>query len=132
MYPDSIAGKVTDALGAKFGNAPSFVASVEGCRARDAAAGVQLSINLPVATAPAQVAHANAWAQAVNEAEKARAEGPSVLSLAALHPDCEGKPELVAQIAAAGVVVPDGFPLEIDPVYALDAAELARRGIRLG
>lgn len=102
MYPDSIAGKVTDALGAKFGNAPSFVASVEGCRARDAAAGVQLSINLPVATAPAQVAHANAWAQAVNEAEKARAEGPSVLSLAALHPDCEGKPALVAQIAAAG------------------------------
>ena len=34
--------------------------------------------------------------------------------------------------AAAGVDVPEGFPLEIDPVYALDAAELASRGIRLG
>ena len=35
-------------------------------------------------------------------------------------------------LAASGVKVPEGFPLEIDPVYALDAAELAKRGIRLG
>ena len=34
--------------------------------------------------------------------------------------------------AAAGVKVPEGLPLEIDPVYAVDAAELARKGIRLG
>ena len=34
--------------------------------------------------------------------------------------------------AAADVKVPEGFPLEIDPVYAVDAAELARKGIRLG
>jgi hypothetical protein len=34
--------------------------------------------------------------------------------------------------AAAGVTVPEGFPLEIDPVYAVDAAELAKKGIRLG
>ena len=34
--------------------------------------------------------------------------------------------------AAAGVKVPEGFPLEIDPVYAVDAAELAKKGIRLG
>ena len=34
--------------------------------------------------------------------------------------------------AAAGVKVPEGFPVEIDPLYALDAAELAKRGIRLG
>ena len=34
--------------------------------------------------------------------------------------------------AASGINVPQGFPLEIDPVYALDAAELAKRGIRLG
>ena len=34
--------------------------------------------------------------------------------------------------AAAGVNIPEGLPLEIDPVYAVDAAELARKGIRLG
>ena len=32
-------------------------------------------------------------------------------------------------LSAAGVTVPAGFPLEIDPVYAVDAAELAKRGI---
>ena len=102
LYPDKIAGKVTASLGAKFGNAPSFVATVEGCRSRDAAAGVTLSLNLPVATAPGQVPHANAWARAVNEAERARPSGPAVLSLASLHPGCEEKPALVEQIAAAG------------------------------
>ena len=33
--------------------------------------------------------------------------------------------------AAAGVKVPEGFPLEIDPVYALDAEELAAKGLSL-
>ena len=102
LYPDKIAGKVTASLGAKFGNAPSFVATVEGCRSRDASAGVALSINLPVATAPGQVPHTNAWAHAVNESERAHPSGPSVLSLASLHPDCVDKSALVAQIAAAG------------------------------
>jgi len=34
--------------------------------------------------------------------------------------------------AEAGVKVPAGFPLEIDPVYALDAADLKSIGIALG
>ena len=34
--------------------------------------------------------------------------------------------------AATGVKVPEGFPLEIDPVYAVDAEELAKKGISLG
>ena len=102
LYPDKIAGKVTDSLGAKFGNAPAFVATVEGCRARDAFAGVSLSINLPVATTPAQVEHTNAWARAVNEAEMAREDGPRVISLASCHPDCDNGPAIVENIAANG------------------------------
>ncbi len=35
-------------------------------------------------------------------------------------------------LAAAGVKVPDSMPLEIDPAYALDAADLVRRGLALG
>ena len=34
-------------------------------------------------------------------------------------------------LAAAGISVPAGVPLEIDPVYALDAAELSARGLCL-
>ena len=35
-------------------------------------------------------------------------------------------------LAAAGVKVPESMPLEIDPAYALDAADLVRRGLVLG
>ena len=35
-------------------------------------------------------------------------------------------------LADAGVKVPDSMPLEIDPAYALDAADLVRRGLVLG
>ena len=34
-------------------------------------------------------------------------------------------------LAEAGVAVPDAMPLEIDPAYALDAADLAKRGLVL-
>ena len=35
-------------------------------------------------------------------------------------------------LAAAGVKTPESMPLEIDPAYALDAADLVRRGLVLG
>ena len=35
-------------------------------------------------------------------------------------------------LADAGVKVPESMPLEIDPAYALDAADLVRRGLLLG
>jgi hypothetical protein len=35
------------------------------------------------------------------------------------------------QLAAAGVQVPESLPLEIDPAYALDAAEVAASGLLL-
>ena len=35
-------------------------------------------------------------------------------------------------LAAAGVKAPASMPLEIDPAYALDAADLVRRGLALG
>ena len=35
------------------------------------------------------------------------------------------------QLAAAGVQVSEKVPVEIDPVYALDAAEIAQMGLLL-
>lgn len=114
LYPDKLAGKVTASLGAKFGNPPAFVASVDGCRAHDATAGVAISINLPVATNPGQVAHTNAWASATNKAELARKDGPRVLSLASFHPDCENGVATIHAIAA------DGFRgIKFHPEYQL-------------
>ena len=38
----------------------------------------------------------------------------------------------VRALAAAGVTVPQGMPVEIDPAYALDSDDIRARGIRLG
>ena len=65
LYPDRIAEKVTDALGRKFGNPPTFVATVASCEAFSAKSGIPLSINLPVATAPDQVEPINRWARGI-------------------------------------------------------------------
>lgn len=96
VYPDRIAGKVTESLGEKFGNAPAFVASVEGCRAHSEKSHVSVSVNLPVATDPSQVVPVNRWAADIN------AEGGSVISLASLHPDSENKKEIIEGIASSG------------------------------
>jgi len=104
LYPDRIAVQVTASLGGKFGNAPAFLASVDGCRAHDARAGVSVSLNLPVATSPDQVVPINRWAKAVNDAahEPKRGDEPRILSLAALHPALPDLPAQVEAIAAAG------------------------------
>ena len=94
LYPDAIAAKVTASLGAKFGNPPAFVATVGECAACAAASGVTLSVNLPVATSPDQVEAINRWAAGFRT--------PGVMSLAALHPDCEHRSAIIERLAAAG------------------------------
>lgn len=96
VYPDKIASAVTASLSAKFGNPPAFTASPSECRAHSRKSRVAVSLNLPVATSPAQVEHMNEWAARIN------AENDIVVSLASLHPDCENRSFLVAGIAAAG------------------------------
>ncbi len=96
IYPDKIAGNVTASLAAKFGNPPAFTASAAGCREHALKSGVALSLNLPVATTPEQVAHTNAWAARLN------AEGNGIVSLASLHPESGNRAALIAEIAAAG------------------------------
>lgn len=106
LYPDKIAGKVTAALGAKFGNPPAFVATVSACEAFAEKSGVPLSINLPVATTPDQVDPINRWARTIR--------GSRVLSLAALHPDSANRAAIIERLAA------DGFRgIKFHPEYQL-------------
>ena len=103
VYTDAIAARVTESLGARFGNPPAFEASVGGCRAYSSRSGVSVSINLPVATTLDQVEKINAWAAGVNREADAESGGrPRVRSLAAYHPDVADARAFVAGIAAAG------------------------------
>ncbi len=100
LYPDAIAKKVTASLGARFGNEPAFDGSIAGCARRGRECSVALSINLPVATDPRQVAHVNKWAADVNRGREGNGRH-EVLSLAALHPDTPDMHKAVAEVAAS-------------------------------
>ena len=100
LYPDAIARKVVATLAARFGNAPAFDGTVEGCRAKDAADQIAISVNLPVATRPDHVRHTNDFWTEVNRSGPAT--GPQVVSLAALHPQVADGAAEVERIAAAG------------------------------
>ena len=107
LYPDAIAAKVTPTLAGRFGNAPSFNGTVDGCNATASAAGIAVSVNLPVATNPDSVRHTNEfWAAFVprkkNETAAAAQPSSRVVSLAAFHPGVVGKGEEVEWISRMG------------------------------
>lgn len=106
LYPDAIAAKVTPALAARFGNPPSFNGTVGGCAAKDAAASIACSINLPVATKPESVDHTNGfWARFAPggaSGQSALPETPTIFSLACFHPGVEDKAAAMERIARAG------------------------------
>lgn len=109
VYPDAIASKVTPTLARRFGNAPAFDGTVAGCNATAAAAGIAVSVNLPVATSPGSLRHTNefwaAFAPRSKERQTPAQDGRSlsrVVSLAAFHPGVERKGEEVEWIARAG------------------------------
>ena len=100
LYPDTLAPKVVPMLSERFGNAPAFDGTVVGCAANAAEAGITLSINLPVATAPDHVGHTNTfWAQ---YAVKKCVDESAVISLAALHPKMPDAANEVCEIARIG------------------------------
>ena len=100
LYPDTLAPKVVPMLSERFGNAPAFDGTVAGCAANAAEAGITLSINLPVATAPDHVGHTNTfWAQ---YAVKKCVDESAVISLAALHPKMPDAANEVCEIARIG------------------------------
>lgn len=101
LYPDAIAAKVVAALSKRFGNPPAFDGSVAGCEARNAECGIDVAVNLPVATDVHQVAHVNAWAAGVNRCDRDAAPR-AVVSLAAMHPDVDDVHATLAAIASDG------------------------------
>ena len=105
LYPEKVAEKVTPALAARFGNAPSFDGTACGCRTKDAACGIAASVNLPVATKPDSVDHTNGfWARHIPALMRRTpdANEPAVVSLACFHPQVADKGAAIERIARAG------------------------------
>lgn len=98
-FPDKVAGKVTDRLGAAAGVEPSTDATVSGLAASMKKAGIDYSVNLPVATSARQVSSVNA--RLIRTKEELGQQG--VLTFGAMHPDCEDYRQELQRLSDAGI-----------------------------
>ena len=100
IFPDKIANRTISLLTEKGGITPFSDGTASGLLARMEEAGVDLSVNLPVLTAPRQFEGTNRFAAESN----AFFEGKDrrILSFAGIHPECEGLEEKMTWIKENG------------------------------
>ena len=94
-FPDKIAAATVDKLQAAAHIHPFTNGTVDALRASMTAAGIDYSVNLPVATSPRQV-------RGINDAA-ARTDATGVLSFGAMHPDYDDWRAELGRVAALGI-----------------------------
>ncbi|RKJ39918.1 metal-dependent hydrolase [Acutalibacter sp. 1XD8-33] len=107
-FPEKIAGSTLEKLSAASHTRPFTNGTAQGLTASMAEAGVDLSIVLPVATAPRQVEHINDSAATVS----AQVEETGLLSFGCMHPDFPGWREELTRIHSLGLK-----GIKLHPVY---------------
>lgn len=107
-FPDKIAAKALAKLSAAANVAPCADGTAGGLSAAARAAGVDLSVVLPVATSPGQVASINAFAAQLNE----RTAETGLFSFGGAHPDDPDWRDHLGEAAALGLK-----GVKIHPVY---------------
>ena len=107
-FPDQIAAKTLAKLSGLSHTVPFTDGTAGGLSASARAAGVNLSVILPVATSPRQVAHINESAARDNE----RTEETGLFSFGCIHPDCPEWRQELGRVAALGLK-----GVKIHPVY---------------
>ena len=107
-FPPKIAASTLEKLSAMSHTLPFTDGTPEGLRASMGEAGVDLSVVLPVATAPRQVEHINDSSAAISE--NFREAG--LLSFGCMPPDYEGWHEELARIKSLGL-----RGIKLHPVY---------------
>lgn len=98
-FPDKIAAAAVDKLQAASHTRPFSDGTVDGLRASMAAAGIDASLVLPVATSAKQVPHINDSAIRVNR----QAKETGVHSFGGMHPDFPDWEQEMERLCAAGV-----------------------------
>ena len=105
-FPDKIASAAISSLSGKSHTVPFRDGTVSSLLASSAAAGIDLSVIVPVATSPKQVMHINDSAHQINQS------GQGLLSFASMHPMLENPEEELERIAALGFK-----GIKIHPIY---------------
>lgn len=107
-FPEKIAASTLEKLSAASHTRPFTDGTVNGLRASMTEAGVDLSVVLPVATAPRQVERVNESSATIS----AKAGETGVLSFGCMHPDFEGWHEELARVQSLGLK-----GIKLHPVY---------------
>ena len=107
-FPDEVAPGAIAKLAAACHARPFTDGTLDALAASMAAAGVDRSIILPVATSPRQVPHINEAAARLNEARRAQ----GLFSFGCIHPDCPDWAPLLDEVQALGL-----RGIKIHPVY---------------
>lgn len=106
-FPDKIAAATVDKLQSLSHTRPFSDGTAAGLAASMAAAGIQYSVVLPVATNPRQVPHVN------DSSARLNAEGPAgILSFGCIHPDFPDWKAELARLAGLGL-----RGIKLHPVY---------------
>lgn len=93
IFPDRIAPATMEKLCSASHTRPFSDGTADGLCASMKQAGIDLSVVMPVATNPHQVAHVNEASARLNE------QGNGLVSFACIHPDCENWAQELAHIA---------------------------------
>ena len=124
IFPDKIAARTIEALEAKAGLTASTDGTLSGLLASMEAAGVDMSVILPVVTKPSQFETVNTFAASVNEQYEGK-----LLSFGGIHPDTEDyKKELdrIKELGLKGIKIhPDYQGVMIDDVRYMNIIEYA-------
>lgn len=124
IFPDKIAARTIEALEAKAGLTASTDGTLNGLLASMEAAGVDMSVVLPVVTKPSQFETINAFAASVNEQYKGK-----LLSFGGIHPDTEdyrGELDRIKELGLKGIKIhPDYQGVMIDDVRYMNIIEYA-------
>lgn len=100
IFPDKIAQRTIEYLASKASITPYSDGTYGGLLKRAKEAGVDIVLNLPVLTNPAQFESVNRFAREINS--RFAAGGRGILSFAGIHPDCDGIEEKMALIKEQG------------------------------
>lgn len=106
IFPDKIAEKTVEKLCMASHTRPFSDATAGGLRRSMQAAGVDLSVVMPVATNPHQVTHVNDASARLNEQEE------GLLSFGCIHPDGEGWKEELDRVVGLGFK-----GIKLHPIY---------------
>ena len=124
IFPDKIAAKTIESLGAIAGVKAATDGTLNGLLDSMKNSNVDMSLIMPVCTKPEQFENINNFARKINDTYNSR-----VLSFGGIHPDCENYKEKLDYIKALGLpgikIHPDYQRVMIDDIRFMRIIEYA-------